>query len=227
MSVRVAKTDQPLSVALKEGSAVEHARAEQSPFVTELLAGRVNNRGYVDYLLRLRVVYGALEDAVRASRHDRLEWSPLRPLMLEVYPPSRPTAATHQRRQRDRVTHRRGLPRSHRRGLLGRRAWWPTTTPAISATCPAAKPSRNILDRTFALRGAGLAMVPLPCAPSLSKIGTGLDSTRCASIPTRFVVPSTKSRSRSRPQPGHVRRTVGQPTGLSALTALPSLGAKA
>jgi hypothetical protein len=30
MSVRAAETDQPLSVALKNGSAVEHAQAEQS-----------------------------------------------------------------------------------------------------------------------------------------------------------------------------------------------------
>jgi heme oxygenase (biliverdin-producing, ferredoxin) len=79
MSVRVTEADQPLSVALKKGSAVEHARAEQSPFVTELLAGRVNNRGYADYLLRLRVVYAALEVAVRARRHD--------PLVAAVYDP--------------------------------------------------------------------------------------------------------------------------------------------
>lgn len=36
----------PLSVALKRGSALEHQAAEQSSFVTELLAGRVNRDGY-------------------------------------------------------------------------------------------------------------------------------------------------------------------------------------
>lgn len=36
----------PLSVASKRGSALEHQAAEQSSFVTELLAGRVNRDGY-------------------------------------------------------------------------------------------------------------------------------------------------------------------------------------
>jgi heme oxygenase (biliverdin-producing, ferredoxin) len=80
MSLSAAEAVQPLSVAMKEGSAAEHDAAEQSPFVSELLAGRVNNQGYADYLLRLRVVYGALEDAVRARRDD--------PLVAAVYDPA-------------------------------------------------------------------------------------------------------------------------------------------
>jgi heme oxygenase len=70
----------PLSVAMKEGSTAEHDAAEQSPFVSELLAGRVNEQGYADYLLQLRAVYGALEDAVRARRDD--------PLVAVVYDPA-------------------------------------------------------------------------------------------------------------------------------------------
>ena len=80
MSLSAAEAVQPLSVAMKEGSTAEHDAAEQSPFVSELLAGRVNSRGYADYLLRLRVVYGALEDAVRSRRDD--------PLVAAVYDPA-------------------------------------------------------------------------------------------------------------------------------------------
>ena len=67
-----------LSVALREGSMAEHRAAEGSDFVTALLAGRVDERGYVAYLGRLRIVYAALEavgrsltgDPVAAAVHD-------------------------------------------------------------------------------------------------------------------------------------------------------------
>ena len=97
----------PLSAAMKEGSAEEHARAEQSPFVTELLAGRVNNHGYADYLLRLRVVYAALENAVRARRDDPLVAAVYDPLLERL--PAIEADLKHwkpQRRQRDTVTRR-------------------------------------------------------------------------------------------------------------------------
>ena len=42
MRPSTAEAIRPLSVAMKEGSAAEHDAAEQSPFVTELLAGRVS-----------------------------------------------------------------------------------------------------------------------------------------------------------------------------------------
>jgi heme oxygenase len=57
---------------MKDGSAAEHEAAEQSSFVSELLDGRVSAGGYSEYLLRLRVVYAALEEAVRARRHDAM-----------------------------------------------------------------------------------------------------------------------------------------------------------
>src|SRR2546421_11466914 len=63
-------TSRRLSVAMKEGSAAEHDAAEQSPFMSELLAGRIGAAGYSEYLLRLRVVYAALEEAVRTRRDD-------------------------------------------------------------------------------------------------------------------------------------------------------------
>ncbi|WP_370368420.1 heme oxygenase (biliverdin-producing) [Mycolicibacterium sp. CH28] len=61
-----------LSAAMRVGSADDHDAAEQAPFVTKLLDGDINPRGYVDYLLRLRMIYAAIEDAVRSHRDDRL-----------------------------------------------------------------------------------------------------------------------------------------------------------
>ncbi|GAA2074804.1 biliverdin-producing heme oxygenase [Aeromicrobium halocynthiae] len=59
-----------LAKLLKDGSAAEHTAAEGSSFIGELLAGRVNERGYADYLARLRRVYEALEQAGRALGGD-------------------------------------------------------------------------------------------------------------------------------------------------------------
>lgn len=71
-------SDAPLSAMMREGSRIQHAAAENSSFMEELLAGRVNEQGYADYLLRLRTVYAALEsvgrdlaaDPVVAAVHD-------------------------------------------------------------------------------------------------------------------------------------------------------------
>lgn len=59
-------TELTLSVAMREGSQAEHQAAEDSAFMSELLGGRVNERGYADYLLRLRQVYAVMEEVVRA-----------------------------------------------------------------------------------------------------------------------------------------------------------------
>ncbi|WNG87503.1 biliverdin-producing heme oxygenase [Mycobacterium sp. ITM-2016-00317] len=80
MRPSTAENLRPLSVALKAGSAAEHDAAEQSRFIAELLAGNVSEAGYAEYLLRLRVIYDALEDAVRAHRDD--------PLVAAVYDPA-------------------------------------------------------------------------------------------------------------------------------------------
>jgi heme oxygenase len=74
------EVDRSLSVAMREGSRAEHVAAEHSSFMAELLSGRVNARGYVDYLLRLRAVYRTLETVVRARHHD--------PLVAAVYDPT-------------------------------------------------------------------------------------------------------------------------------------------
>jgi heme oxygenase (biliverdin-producing, ferredoxin) len=155
----------PLSVAMKEGSAAEHDAAEQSPFVTELLAGRVNGRGYADYLRRLRVIYGALEEAVRARRDD--------PLVAAVYDPalerlsavdadlrhwapgaardvSSPAAAAY----RDRIAGASwggALLAHHYTRYLG--------------DLSGGQAIGKILDRTFDLDGAGLAFYRFPVRP--------------------------------------------------------------
>src|SRR3954454_6856677 len=70
MTVLDQTTDLALSAAMREGSLAEHRAAEDSSYMSELLAGRVNERGYADYLLRLRVAYAAMEELVRAHRAD-------------------------------------------------------------------------------------------------------------------------------------------------------------
>jgi len=72
--------ERSLSAAMREGSQEQHDAAERSPFIRELLRGNLNEDAYVDYLLRLRVVYAALEDAVRIHRDD--------PLVAVVYDPA-------------------------------------------------------------------------------------------------------------------------------------------
>jgi heme oxygenase len=75
----VTKSVSSLSGAMRAGSRDEHEAAEQSPFIGELLGGNLTKDAYVDYLLRLRVVYAALESAVRSDRDD--------PLVATVYDP--------------------------------------------------------------------------------------------------------------------------------------------
>jgi heme oxygenase len=72
--------ERSLTAAMRAGSQNEHDAAERSPFVRELLRGHLNARGYIDYLLRLRAVYAALEGAVRAHRDD--------PLVAVAYDPA-------------------------------------------------------------------------------------------------------------------------------------------
>lgn len=59
-----------LSTLLREGSQEEHHRAEDSGFMTALMAGKINSRGYGDYLARLRRVYEALEDVAESLADD-------------------------------------------------------------------------------------------------------------------------------------------------------------
>jgi len=59
-----------LSVAMRDGSAAEHREAEGSEFVERLVAGELAVEGYVEYLVRLRTVYAALESVGQMLRND-------------------------------------------------------------------------------------------------------------------------------------------------------------
>ena len=59
-----------LSTAMRQGSLAEHQQAEESPFMSELMAGRVNEQGYADLLLRLRVVYSTMEPILHERADD-------------------------------------------------------------------------------------------------------------------------------------------------------------
>lgn len=50
-----------LSAQMREGSQAEHTAAETSSFMAKLLAGEINEAGYLAYLARMRPVYAALE----------------------------------------------------------------------------------------------------------------------------------------------------------------------
>ena len=187
MALSGAEDVQPFSVAMKVGSAAEHEAAEQSPFVSELLAGRVNGQGYADYLLRLRVVYSALEDAVRA-RHDD-------PLVAAVYDPalervtaidadldhwapgnSQEVESPAAQAYRDRITGASwggALVAHHYTRYLG--------------DLSGGQAIGKILDRTFGLGGAGLAFYEFPIRPKPYKDayrarldGLGLDADEIA-----------------------------------------------
>lgn len=64
--------DMSLSALLRTGSRSEHTEAESVGFMTELLAGRVNEAGYAHYLASLRPVYAALEGVTAEMADDEV-----------------------------------------------------------------------------------------------------------------------------------------------------------
>lgn len=164
-SPTVPQAAESLSLAMRDGSRAEHDAAEQSPFVSELLAGRVNALGYVDYLLRLRVVYTALEDAVRARRDDPLIAAVYDPALerrdaldadLEYWAPgaSRQVNSTAAQNYRNRMTHADGsgaVLAHHYVRYLG--------------DLSGGQAIGRILDRVFGLGGAGLSFYEFPMRP--------------------------------------------------------------
>ncbi|WP_055399242.1 MULTISPECIES: heme oxygenase (biliverdin-producing) [unclassified Mycobacterium] len=165
MPPTAAATRRRLSAAMKAGSAAEHTAAEQSAFVAELLAGRVTARGYSEYLLRLRVVYAALEDAIRARREDPMVAAVYDPTLqrsaaidadLEHWRPGAPRevdspAATAYRDRIAALTWGGALLAHHYTRYLG--------------DLSGGRIIRKALDRTFDLRGAGLAFYEFPVRP--------------------------------------------------------------
>lgn len=151
---------------MKEGSAAEHDAAEQSPFMSELLAGRIGAAGYSDYLLRLRVVYAALEEAVRAGSDDAMVAAVYDPALerltaidadLEHWlPPGAARdvdspAATAYAERLGALTWGGALVAHHYTRYLG--------------DLSGGRGIGKILDRTFDLGGAGLAFYDFPVRP--------------------------------------------------------------
>ena len=72
MTVTAENQATSLSVLLRTGSQAEHTAAEGSSFMSELLAGRIDEAGYAHFLGLLRRVYEALEGTARALADDPL-----------------------------------------------------------------------------------------------------------------------------------------------------------
>ncbi len=64
-ALETSPTTTPLSVAMREGSMAEHTEAENAGFTSDLLGGKINELGYLHYLLGLRTIYRALESVGR------------------------------------------------------------------------------------------------------------------------------------------------------------------
>lgn len=155
-----------LSAAMRDGSRLEHQEAEDSLFMSELLVGRVNETGYADYLLRLRGVYEAMERTVRrhaadpvvAAVHDgSLERLDALDADLAHWAPGRGTRVVSPATDayRDRLA-RAGewgglLVAHHYTRYLG--------------DLSGGQVIGRILDRTFALGGAGIAFYDFPAIP--------------------------------------------------------------
>jgi heme oxygenase (biliverdin-producing, ferredoxin) len=188
------EADLPLSVAMKEGSAEEHTRAEQSPFVTELLAGRVNTQGYADYLLRLRVIYATLEDAVRTRRDDPMVAAVYDPLLERL--PAIESDLEHWNPQGSNEI-QSPAAEAYRDRIAG--ASWGGALVAHHYTrylgdLSGGQAIGKILDRTFELDGAGLAMYrfPMRAKPFKDRYRARLDSLRLGADAVRRAVDEVK-----------------------------------
>lgn len=84
MTVTAVSPDQSLSTLLRTGSHAEHREAEGSSFMSELLAGRVNEQGYAHYLGQLRRVYEALESVAVQLADDELASAVIDPALLRL-----------------------------------------------------------------------------------------------------------------------------------------------
>jgi heme oxygenase len=131
-----------------------------------MLAGRIGAKGYSEYLLRLRVVYAALEDAIRARRDD--------PMVAAVYDPAL------ERRSAIDADLEHWLPRGATREVsspataaYAERLATLTWGGALVAhhytrylgDLSGGRGIGKILDRTFGLGGTGLAFYEFPMRP--------------------------------------------------------------
>ena len=155
-----------LSAAMRLGSRAEHEQAEGSPFVTDLLAGRVDRQGYAEYLLRLRAVYDAMERVVRehaddpavAAVHDPdLERVPAIDADLDHWLPDGPRSVTSP------------AAAAYRDRLEAARAWGPLLAAhhytRYLGDLSGGRAIGRALDRTFGLDGRGVAFYDFPAIP--------------------------------------------------------------
>ncbi len=155
-----------LSTAMREGSQAEHTAAENSGFMAELLAGRVNALGYADYLRRLRCVYAAMESvgrdladhpAVAAVRDADLERLAAIDADLDHWAGDAPreTDSPAARAYAERLEATRANPLlfvgHHYTRYLG--------------DLSGGQAIGRILDRSFELDGAGIAFYDFPAIP--------------------------------------------------------------
>ena len=169
------QTTDALSAAMREGSLAEHQAAEDSSFMSELLGGRVNERGYADYLLRLRVVYATMEEIVAAHRHDATV-AAVADTALERLA-AIDADLDHWLTDGDRSADSPAAD-AYRQRLVDAAAEWPTLLVAHHYTrylgdLSGGQAIGRIQDRTFELDGAGIAFYDFPeiAKPKLYKDG--------------------------------------------------------
>ncbi|WP_193608937.1 heme oxygenase (biliverdin-producing) [Nocardioides lijunqiniae] len=158
--------DLPLSAAMRVGSMAEHEAAEHSSYMSELLGGRVNETGYADYLLRLRVVYDAMETTVRARLDD--------PAVAAVHDTALERLAAidsdleHWAPGRDREVVSPAAD-AYRERLAAAGAWGGLLVAhhytRYLGDLSGGQAIGRILDRTFELDGAGTAFYAFPEIP--------------------------------------------------------------
>jgi heme oxygenase len=164
MTILDQTTDLALSAAMREGSMAEHQAAEDSSFMSELLGGKVNERGYADYLLRLRVVYATMEEIVAAHRDDAAV-AAVADTALERLA-AIDADLDHWVADGDRTIDSPAAE-AYRQRLLDAAAEWPTLMVAHHYTrylgdLSGGQAIGRILDRTFELDGAGIAFYAFP-----------------------------------------------------------------
>jgi heme oxygenase (biliverdin-producing, ferredoxin) len=167
--------DLALSAAMRDGSLAEHQAAEDSSYMSELLGGRVNERGYADYLLRLRVVYATMEEVVAAHRDDAAVAAVADSALVRL---AAIDADLDHWVVGDERSVKSPAAEAYRQRLLDAAAEWPTLLVAHHYTrylgdLSGGQAIGRTLDRTFVLDGAGVAFYDFPeiAKPKIYKDG--------------------------------------------------------
>jgi heme oxygenase len=168
MTILDQTTELALSAAMREGSMAEHQAAEDSSFMADLLGGKVNERGYADYLLRLRVVYATMEEIVTAHGDDAAV-AAVADVALERLA-AIDADLDHWLAEGEERTVDSPAAQAYRQRLLDAAAEWPTLMVAHHYTrylgdLSGGQAIGRILDRTFELDGAGIAFYDFPEIP--------------------------------------------------------------